>query len=801
MCDAVYGMTPGETDPLAMFRQRLQSLYTSARKPTYRTLEAHAAQDGKSLCTSTVSDLLNGPSTPRWDTVETFVRACARYAQAHQVGLAPQQADVARWHDRYQAMRSALADKAAPKASPKPSARRGHPVVPAQLPAAAPFTGRTEHLAALDKWLRKDGTGDHPATLVISAIDGTAGVGKTALAVHWAYRVADRFPDGQLYVNLRGFDPGGQVLEPVAAVRGFLDALGVPAQKVPAEPDAQTSLYRSLLASRRMLIVLDNARDTAQVRPLLPGRSGCVVVVTSRNQLTGLVAEHGAHPVALDVLTPDEARDLLAQRLGAERIAAEPDAVAEIITRCARLPLALALFAAHATIRPQVSLRSLANQLTSGRVLVGNDPATDVHSVFSWSCRTLTPPAARLFRLLGLHPGPDITAPAAASLCALPLDKVGPLLDDLWRANLVAEPVPGRFAMHDLLRTYATHLTETTDPEQERRDAVRRVLDHYLRSAYAAGRLLNPNYDAANLPPLSPGATAAAPADGQQALAWFRDEHAVLLAALDRAATGGYDAHVWQLAWSMSAFLDRAARWDDHEAVARAALAAAARLGDLNAQARAHRMLGNTHSWRGNFDDARAQLLCAMRLYQQSGDRLGQARNHQSLGYLADRQGRTEQALEHASAALDLFRAADDEFGQGNAYNNIGWCHTRLGEHERAIAACEQALALLRRYDDKLTQAHAWDTIGYAHFHLGHHPKALACYETALGLLREVGGRYQEAVTTARAGDVHLAAGDRRAAGEAYQRALPIFIDLDHSDADGIRKRLADLRSPAAEGV
>src|SRR4051794_27704231 len=387
-------MTGDDIDPLVIFRTRLQELFVLLRRPTYRSLEAHADRDGRVLRPSTVSGLLNGPAIPRWQTVETFIRACACHAQARQIRVRPGLVDLDRWHREYRAMENALANQAARReqVAGRPVPRR-RAIVPAQLPADAPaFTGRTEHLATLGKLLPdapiSGRRGGAPDTVVISAIEGTAGVGKTALAVHWAHQIRDRFPDGQLYVNLRGFDPSGQIMESAAAIRGFLDALDVPAQRIPADRDAQAALYRTLLADKRMLIVLDNARDTAQVRPLLPGASGCLVVVTSRNQLVSLVAAHGAHPVTLDLLTRQEARDLLARRLGAERIAAEPEAAEEIITRCARLPLALTLVAAHAALRPRAALQDLAGQLRDTRhrwqTPTGDAPSTDTHAVFSW---------------------------------------------------------------------------------------------------------------------------------------------------------------------------------------------------------------------------------------------------------------------------------------------------------------------------------------------------------------------------------------------------------------------------------
>jgi DNA-binding SARP family transcriptional activator len=310
--------------------------------------------------------------------------------------------------------------------------------VPAQLPPAVPgFAGRAAELASLDAVLaraeRERGAGS--AAVVISAVSGTAGVGKTALAVQWAHRVAARFPDGQLYVNLRGFGPGGQPVEPAEAVRGFLAGMGVAQDQVPDGAPAQTALYRSLLAGKRVLVVLDNARDAGQVRPLLPGSPGCLAIVTSRSDLAGLVAAEGAYPVSLDLLPPAEAGELLAHRLGEARVASEPAAVSEIIERCARLPLALAIAAARAASRPGFPLAAIAAGLRRATATLdpfgGTDPATDVRAVFSWSCRLLSADAARLFALLGLHPGPDISVPAAASLAAVPPGRAEALLAEL----------------------------------------------------------------------------------------------------------------------------------------------------------------------------------------------------------------------------------------------------------------------------------------------------------------------------------------------------------------------------------
>jgi DNA-binding SARP family transcriptional activator/Tfp pilus assembly protein PilF len=679
------------------------------------------------------------------------------------------------------------------------------PVAPVvrQLPAPPPsFAGRAAQLSRLDALLpAASGRG---ATVVISALAGTAGVGKTALALHWAHQVADRFGDGQLYVNLRGFDPGGQVMDPAEAIRRFLDALGVPAQRIPADPHAQAALYRSQLAGRRMLIVLDNARDTAQVRPLLPGTATCLVLVTSRNQLTGLVAAEGAHPISLDLLTLDEARQLLAGRLGADRLAAEPDAVGEIITACARLPIALAIAAARAATHPHLPLHTLAGELRTSAdrlaTLSTDDPHTDVRAVFSWSYHTLTPAAARLFRLLGLHPGPDIATPAAASLAGVPPTQVRPLLAELTGANLLVEPTPGRYTFHDLLRAYATDLTHHTDPDQQRHAATGRILDHYLHTAHTADRLLRPARDPIALPPPQPGATPEQPADHQQALEWFIAEHAVLLAAVDHAAATGLDTHTWQLAWTLRTVHDRLGRWHDQVATGHAAVAAAERLADPTAQARAHRILALAYSRLGDYDNAQTHLRHGLDLYRQAGDAVGQAHTHLSLSYAWERRGRYTEALENARHAVDLFRAAGHRHGQANALNSVGWYHTNLGDHRQALTTCQQALTLLQELDDRDGQADTWDSLGYAHHHLGHHTQAIACYQQAINLSRDLGDRYDEASILTHLGDTHHAAGNPHAARTAWQQALTILDQLEHPDADTVRAKLHDLDRTTPEG-
>ncbi|MET9631914.1 BTAD domain-containing putative transcriptional regulator [Lentzea sp. NPDC006480] len=650
--------------------------------------------------------------------------------------------------------------------------------VPRQLPAPPrSFAGRGRELAALDAIM----DGGHP--IVVS---GTAGVGKTALAVHWAHRVASRFPDGQLYVNLRGFDPGGAVTAPGEAVRAFLDALGLDPQRIPASLDAQACLFRSVLADKRMLILLDNARDADQIRPLLPGSPGCLVLVTSRNRLAGLVATHGAYPLALDLLSTGEAHDLLVDRLGLDRLRAEPEVADEIIKRCAGLPIALTIVAARVACT-SFPLRAIAAELRGGLdPFDGGDAATDVRAVFSWSYHALVPGAARLFRLLGLHPGPDVSGAAAASLFGEP---VRPLLAELTRAHLLTEHQPGRYVFHDLLRAYATEQASLHDSPEERLAATGRLHDHYVHTAHAATRLLSPTRDVITPPSPRAGAHPLRLNDFGQALAWFTAEHHVLLAVVEQAAGAGLDTHARHLAWALAEFLERRGHWTDLALVGQIALAAAVRLADPLAQSHAHRYLARASTQLDALDEAHAHL---QRSLDVSGEPVGQALTHRELAYVCERQGQHDQALHHSSQALDLYAVAGHRRGQAGSLNAVGWYQALLGDFEKALTSCEAALGLLEP-DDLDGRASTWDSLGYIHHHRGDHREAIGCYQRSLDVFRSLGDHYWTADVLIHLGDSHLAAGDAVAAGVAWQEALGILEDLGHPHADAARARLSPV--------
>ena len=668
--------------------------------------------------------------------------------------------------------------------------------VPAQLPPAVPaFTGRGAELAGLEAiapWAAQPGP-PPPAAAVLCAVSGTAGVGKTALAVHWAHRVAAQFPDGQLYVNLRGFDPSAAALDPGQALRGFLDAFAIPPTQVPEDLAAQTALLRSVLAGKRVLLVLDNARNAGQVRPLLPATPGCLAIVTSRDQLTGLVATDGAHPLILDLLTAADARDLLVRRLGADRVAAEPAAAEAIITACARLPLALTIAAARAATSPTFPLAAIATELREASSVLdpfdGGDRATDVRAVFSWSYRALSAPAARLFRLLGLHPGPDIAAPAAASLAAIPPGQARTLLTELTRAHLLTEHQPGRYAAHDLLRAYASELAHTHHDHDAQDAAVGRVLDHYLHTASNAVAFVDA-YQSLPLEPPRPGAIAGKPA-ADDALRWFDDEHATLLAAVRLAADAGLDAHCWRLAWTLTTFLGRRGFWQDQITALQTGLAAARRSGDAAGQAHTLLGLGRGYARAGRLHDADRHYRDALRLFDAiDGHFNARATAHSGLAWLAEQWQRPADALSHSLRARELYRAAGNERVQLLVLNDIGYSHALLGNYEEALSCCERALAAGREFGEHDWVKATLHSLGYIHHRLGDHRQAIAYYEQSLELCRKLADRYDEAETLVNVGDVYHSAGDRAAARREWTRALRIYDEIGHPGRDLLRAKL-----------
>jgi DNA-binding SARP family transcriptional activator/tetratricopeptide (TPR) repeat protein len=651
---------------------------------------------------------------------------------------------------------------------------------PRQLPAAPrPFTGRDAELASLSASLDAAAS-----TVVISAIGGGGGIGKTSLALHWAHLSADRFPDGQLFVNLRGFDPSGEPTAPSTALRGFLTALGV--GDVPGEVDEQVGLYRSLVADRRMLVVLDNAADTAQVSPLLPGSPTVTTLVTSRRPLTGLVLTHGATAVPLDVLTDEEAHELLAGRLGAARLAAEPDAVAELIAHCGGLPLALGIIAARAVVSPDLTLTELATQLRSHRLdgLDTGEEGLNLRAVFALSHRALTRDTARLACLLGVAPGADISLAAASALAGA---DAAPMLRELEAAHLVAQLTPGRYRMHDLVRLDAAERAAALPVD----DALRRLVDFYLRTGQAADRLLEPRR-----PPFTiSGPELATPhplRDEAEALAWLDAEQPNLVAAQQLAVERGWHPQVWELSFVTDTVHSRRAMFGDHLDVLGAAIAAAEAEGEEAIQVRLHANRGQSATRAGLFTEAVRHLEQVIALTERTGDVAMRGHAHNSLAQTHGQRGDTERALFHANQALEQYRAAGDAMLEASALNQIGWVEALLGRYDDARAHCQASLDIQRAHGHVTGEAQ--DSLGYIDERSGRLPEAIAWYREAVAVFEGYGDARNLATTLIQLGRACAAAGATDDAAAAWRRALDLCRAQGRgAEAEHVEGQLAGL--------
>ncbi|MEU6857288.1 BTAD domain-containing putative transcriptional regulator [Glycomyces sp. NPDC046736] len=675
-----------------------------------------------------------------------------------------------------------LRDKPAP---PAPSTSTD---APALLPPGIPtFTGRCGELASLDALLAAEGTR-------IGAITGTGGVGKTTLAVHWGHGVADRFPDGQLFVNLRGFEVEGAALAPEEAVRVLLGALGVPHQRIPADPQARFALYRSIMSGKRALVILDNAADAAHARPLVPGGTGNVTLVTSRNPLFGLIAVQGAQAFSVPELTVEEARSLLAARIGRERIAAEPEATVRIIDRCARLPLALAIMGAMAVVHPQFSLGTIADELKfeEGRLdaFCGDDAATDLRAVFHTSYRGLDPVAARLFRFLGLHPGPEITAPAAASLLAVPVERARRALFDLLREHLLSEVEPGRFGFHDLLRAYSVELSRSDAPD-EREAAADRMFDHYLQNCDTAYAMTEGDRDFFTVEAPLPGVVLEPIGDLSEALHWFGAERRTLPAVIDRAAATGRGSLSWKLAWAFKEHVFRQGDWHEGLATQRTVLEAAQRDGDVAAQLHARRTLSVLLGHLGESEQAREQLELALELWDESQGDLLLARLHLGMTHLLDRLDDTEGAIGHGRLALEVSRRSGNERNESRALSVLAWNLTQIGRLDEALDHAERAMEIQTRFDAKVAMAGTLDTIGVIRHRQGRLDLALECFNRSLAMASELGHRWLEADTLTHLGDARAAHGETAGAREAWRGASERYAELGADEtARNVREKL-----------
>ncbi|WP_405671983.1 ATP-binding protein [Streptomyces sp. NBC_01530] len=662
--------------------------------------------------------------------------------------------------------------------------------VPRQLPAPpAPFVGRHHELDRLDTTVQS-GSGA-ANTVVISAIAGAGGVGKSWLALHWAHRNADRFPDGQLFVDLRGFSPDSDPMDPAVAVRGFLDALGVEPDRIPVAPHAQAALFRSLVADKRMLLMLDNAVDAAQVTPLLPGGDTCTVAVTSRNRLSGLITGHGAHHLSVDTLTDTEARGLFVARLGRARIEAEPAAVDELVGLCGGFPLALSIIAGRAHTHPHLSLADLADELRDGAldVLDDADPAASLPAVLSLSHHALTDEEAEVFGLLAIAPGPDIGLAAAGSLTGRGRSRTRAVLRRLEQASLIGQDAAGRYRMHDLIRRYAATAHDLAHGTREA--ALRRVLDFYTHTAFTAANLLDSHRDPIELSPPAPDCRPQALPDIPAAMDWFDTEHNNLLAAQRTAVAHASHRTAWQLAWTLNDFHYRRGHRHDQLAVWQIAVDSAGQLPDPGARIIAHRLLGRAHVVLGHHQEAINALNQALALSEQQNDRALQANAHYTLASIWP-DGR--RALEHARRALDLYRGLDQPIGEANALNAVGWYAARLGHHDTAREHCQAALALFQHHQDVSGQAQTLDSLGYIDHHSGHHQDAVQHYRHAISLYRDLDNTYEAADTLDRLGHSHAALGQHDLTREVWREARDLYRQQGRDqEAEQVEQQLDEL--------
>jgi DNA-binding SARP family transcriptional activator/tetratricopeptide (TPR) repeat protein len=659
----------------------------------------------------------------------------------------------------------------------------------------ADFAGHRTELARLTA-CEPNGT----SAMVVHALDGMAGVGKTTLAVRAAHQLVDRYPDAQLFINLHGHTPSQPPVAPMAALYTLLKAIGVPNEEIPDDQDARAARWRAELASRKVLVLLDNAVDAAQVRPLLPGTAQSLALVTSRRRLVDLDA---THVMSLDVLDEDDAVALFTGVLGGDRITDDADAVRDVVARCGHLPLAIRIAAARLRARPAWTVRHLADRLCEAHSPLSVLSAGDlsVSAALTLSYEHLDEARQRMFRLLGVHPGPDIDTGAAAALAAVHPTEASRLLESLVDDHLLQELTADRYQLHDLVRQHARTLALTNETDSARRDALRRVIDFYLYTAYRGSRLLDKQHPPINIGTPAAGCVPATHADDTAVMAWFDINHHNILAAQVTAVEAGWDTTVWHLAWTLDNFHYRRGYIHDNIAAWRTGLAATERLGDLAAQARAHRRLGLGHAPLGAHeqDAALHHLKRSLTLSEKIGDHIGHAGAHFVLGFAWTCRGNHQQALPHMTSARNMYRDLGDTKWEIRTLSMIGDCHTHLGHHNQARDYCETALDLCHQHGDVFGQANSLDSLGAIAVSTGQHTEALRRYEQALALWNELDNTYHQASTLAALGDTHRDLAQYEQARQSWHQAIDLYRNQNlEPTAAQIEQRLADLTKTGA---
>jgi tetratricopeptide (TPR) repeat protein len=686
---------------------------------------------------TTVSAAFSEPRVPRWGLLELIVEALG--------------GDAEEFHGFWLAATGTQPDHAPPPAAAE---------VPRHLPAdVIGFTGRAEQLAELDEILATSSGG-----VRVVALSGTAGVGKTALAVHWAHRVADQFPDGQLYINLRGYDPDRPV-RPTEALEYLLRALGVEGAALPQDVPELAARFRSLVAGRRLLILLDNADSVIQVRDLLPGDPTCVVLVTSRDALPALIARHGARRIGVDLLSRPDAVALLRTLLG-NRVDAEPDAAVALAERSARLPLALRIVAELALSRETDTLAELVAEFDDEAerldlLSAGDDKYTAVRAVFSWSQQQLGPDARHAFALFSLHPGVDIDERAGAALFGAEPRAARRVFDALARAHLVDARRRGRFSMHDLLRAYSAELAGELD-DADRQVALTRLFDHYLTTASGIEH------------------TAVG-------WAWLDAERGNLL-AVAAAAADTWPSHTVGFASALNGYLDSHAYYSEALDLDVSALAAARAAGDRAGEATALNLLGSVHRRLANYRDAELLHEQALQLHRELVDRAGESAALHGLGVVSWRCGRYAQARERLNDALGMYRELDDRVGEGHALFSLGIVELKLGLYPDSVEHLQQAVRINREIGERAGEGRALNNLGEVYLRLDRVDEAAAAYQSALVITREIGNRAGEGVALVNLATIEQRRGSYPESIRLYEDALTICREVGYrvGEADAL---------------
>ncbi|MDQ7808692.1 tetratricopeptide repeat protein [Amycolatopsis sp. A133] len=667
--------------------------------------------------------------------------------------------------------------------------------VPRQLPSSVTgFVGRKTELTALAALGNRTRNGAE--TPVIVVVDGPAGVGKTTLALQWARKSAADFPDGQLFVDLLGFSPEGVPMATEVVLRGFLEALGIPAHRIPPDIQAKAALFRTITARKRLLCILDNAVSAEQVRHLLPGDAPVLVIVTSRRKLPGLIIENSAVSMTVNVLSADESIDLIAERIGRDRVEKEPASAQRLAEWCAGLPLALCIMAARLSLRAQYELSALVAELATVRRrldMFSSRYLRSVRIVTSWSYAALSPDSARLFRMIGLHPGPEVSLPAAASLNARSLGETREQLAELEEANLLEQVSPERYRVHTLLREYAAERALEEDTPEAIDDAVRRFLDFLLRTAIGADHHLHPHRDPIEVVPPLPDVPVVATGNRDEAMTWFDQESLVLLNAVRLAAHRTLWQHAWQLAWATSTYFDRRGRWREWADTQAIALRASEELGDVQAQARARRILANIYEHLDQPQLSLSHAEVALDLFRSLGDSVGQARVLRTLGAVHIRLGHSRIALGYAERALSLYREQDDSYGEAHSLSVLCIARSALGDHDLALENGNTAIRLYAESGEVYGQGTVLRRMARIYRHLHRSDEALDAQRRALEIFRSLDNKFMEAVLLEEIGESYASQGEPDRARATLRTGVAVAREINSPNLGALEAKLVEL--------